>query len=143
MRLVTRLQRAEVAETRAFGERLARAAASRSAIQRRSGVFGRRMKFRRRPVNERPPHVIGPMGDFPTVEQLPPPSTSRWTPRRKAEVVAAVDGGLLVFDETCGRYGLTMEELISWRRAIDRSGMRPQGHPIAAISRVYERRDGY
>ena len=43
--------------------------------------------------------------------------------RRKAEVVAAVNGGLLSVDEVCERYGLSVEEFAGWQRAIDRSGM--------------------
>jgi len=43
--------------------------------------------------------------------------------RRKAEVVAAVDGGLLTIAEACNRYGLTLEELASWQRAVEREGM--------------------
>ena len=35
----------------------------------------------------------------------------------------AVNGGLLTIAEACERYGLTLEELASWQRAIDREGM--------------------
>jgi hypothetical protein len=71
----------------------------------------------------RPAQVIGPLGEPLTLESLPPPSTSRWVVRRKAEVVAAVNGGLLSVDEACDRYGLTIEEFAGWQRAVDRSGM--------------------
>jgi hypothetical protein len=71
----------------------------------------------------RPASVIGPLGEALTLESLPRPSTSRWVIRRKAEVVAAVAGGLLTIDEACDRYGLTIEEFTSWQRALDRSGM--------------------
>lgn len=71
----------------------------------------------------RPAQVIGPLGEPLTLETLPPPSTSRWVVRRKAEVVAAVNGGLLSVDEACDRYGLTLEEFAGWQRAVDRSGM--------------------
>jgi hypothetical protein len=74
-----------------------------------------------RPV--RPAQVIGPLGEPLTLDSLPPPSTSRWVVRRKAEVVAAVNGGLLSVDEACARYGLSLEEFASWQRAVDRSGM--------------------
>ena len=74
-----------------------------------------------RPV--RPAQVIGPLGEPLTLDSLPPPSTSRWVVRRKAEVVAAVNGGLLSVDEACQRYGLSLEEFASWQRAVDRSGM--------------------
>ncbi len=68
--------------------------------------------------------VIGPLGELLTVDTLPPPQTTRWVVRRKAEVVAAVSGGMLSVDEACARYSLTVEEFASWQRAIDRSGMR-------------------
>lgn len=71
-----------------------------------------------------PPHVIGPVGEKLTLDRLPPANPARWTVRRKAEVVAAVCGGLLTFDEACARYGLAMEELITWQGAHQRSGMR-------------------
>lgn len=71
----------------------------------------------------RPAQVIGPLGEPLTLETLPPASTKRWVVRRKAEVVAAVKGGLLTVDEVCGRYGLTQEEFAGWQHAIDRSGM--------------------
>ena len=70
-----------------------------------------------------PAQVIGPLGEPLTLESLPPPDTTRWVVRRKAEVVAAVNGGLLTVDEVCARYGLTVEEFAGWQRAIDRSGM--------------------
>lgn len=71
----------------------------------------------------RPSQVIGPLGEPLTLATLPPPSTRRWVVRRKAQVVAAVNGGLLTIDEVCARYALTLEEFSSWQRAIDRSGM--------------------
>lgn len=71
----------------------------------------------------RPAQVIGPLGEPLTLDSLPPPSTSRWVVRRKAEVVAAVNGGLLSVDEACQRYTLSLEEFASWQRAVDRSGM--------------------
>jgi hypothetical protein len=71
----------------------------------------------------RPVQVIGPLGEPLTLDSLPPPSTTRWVVRRKAEVVAAVNGGLLSVDEACERYTLSLEEFASWQRAVDRSGM--------------------
>jgi len=68
-------------------------------------------------------YVIGPDGSPLTVADLPSPETQRWVIRRKAEVVAAVRGGLLSLDEACDRYRLTVEELLSWQRAIDRHGL--------------------
>ncbi|MFL0672338.1 MAG: DUF1153 domain-containing protein [Erythrobacter sp.] len=72
----------------------------------------------------RPAQVIGPLGEPLTLADLPPPETKRWVVRRKAEVVAAVSGGLLTIDEVLARYNLTLEEFASWQRAVDRSGMK-------------------
>ena len=71
----------------------------------------------------RPAQVIGPLGEPLTIESLPPPDTTRWVVRRKAEVVAAVKGGLLSVDEACDRYSLSVEEFATWQRAVERSGM--------------------
>ncbi len=73
--------------------------------------------------NVRPASVIGPLGEILTLESLPPGNTTRWVARRKAEVVAAVDGGLITVDEVLRRYELSLEEFISWRRAMDRAGI--------------------
>jgi hypothetical protein len=54
---------------------------------------------------------------------LPPTGTTRWVPRRKAQVVAAVRGGVLSLDEARERYALTVEEYLSWQRAIDKFGL--------------------
>ncbi|MEJ2433573.1 MAG: DUF1153 domain-containing protein [Pseudolabrys sp.] len=42
---------------------------------------------------------------------------------RKAEVVAAVRGGLLSLEEACARYTLTVEEFLSWQYSIDQHGL--------------------
>lgn len=59
----------------------------------------------------------------PTWESLPPANTARWVASRKAEVVAAVDSGLLSVAQACQRYALTLEELASWQRAVEREGV--------------------
>ncbi|MDE2405316.1 MAG: DUF1153 domain-containing protein [Sphingomonadales bacterium] len=92
----------------------------------------------------KPTMVIGPLGEPLTVENLPAPNTTRWVVRRKAEVVAAVNGGLLTIDEVCERYSLTLEEFASWQRAVDRSGM--QGLRVTRIQHyrdLYERQLKY
>jgi hypothetical protein len=68
-------------------------------------------------------YVIGPTGAPLTLDDLPPPNTQRWVIRRKAEVVAAVRGGLLTLDEACERYSLTNEEFLNWQQSIDRYGL--------------------
>ena len=43
---------------------------------------------------------------------------TRWVPSRKAQVVAAVRGGLLSLEEVCDRYSLTVEEFLSWQQSV-------------------------
>ncbi|RMD87205.1 MAG: DUF1153 domain-containing protein [Alphaproteobacteria bacterium] len=81
-------------------------------------------------------HVIGPTGEPLTVDDLPPPNTKRWVIRRKAEVVAAVRGGLITLEEACKRYSLSVEEFLSWQRAIDRNGL-----PGLRVTRVQQYRE--
>ena len=84
-------------------------------------------------------YVIGPDGSPLTIADLPPPSTRRWVIRRKAEVVAAVRGGLLSLEDACSRYTLTVDEFLSWQVSIDQSwtGRTPDDpHPaISALAR--------
>jgi hypothetical protein len=54
---------------------------------------------------------------------LPAPGTKRWVIRRKAEVIAAVRGGLLSLEEACSRYLLTVDEFLSWQSSIDEHGL--------------------
>ena len=92
----------------------------------------------------KPAQVVGPLGEPLTIADLPPPNTRRWVVRRKAEVVAAVNGGLLTIEEVLERYDLTLEEFASWQRAIDRSGM--QGLRVTRIQHyrdLYERQLKY
>ena len=71
----------------------------------------------------RPRYVIGPEGAPLTIADLPAPDTKRWVIRRKAEVVAAVRGGLLSLEEACSRYMLTTDEFLSWQASIDQHGL--------------------
>ena len=92
----------------------------------------------------KPAKVIGPLGEPLTLDSLPAAGTTRWVVRRKAEVVAAVNGGLLSVDDACRRYSLTVEEFAGWQRAVDRSGM-----PGLRVTRIqhyrslYERQQRY
>ena len=92
----------------------------------------------------RPAMVIGPLGEPLSLDSLPSPGTTRWVVRRKAEVVAAVNGGLLTIDEVCVRYILNIEEFASWQRSVDRSGM--QGLRVTRLQHyrdLYERQLKY
>ena len=89
------------------------------------------------PHRPRVKYVIGPDGSPLTIADLPPSGTRRWVIRRKAEVVAAVRGGLLSLEEACSRYTLTVDEFLSWQylHRSARSG-RPAHHPHSAIPPV-------
>src|SRR5207237_10807030 len=75
------------------------------------------------PHRPRVKYVIGPDGSPLTIADLPAPGTKRWVIRRKAEVVAAVRGGLLSLDDACSRYTLTVDEFLSWQLSIDQYGL--------------------
>ncbi len=79
--------------------------------------------------------VMGPLGPL-TLADLPSSGTTYWVSRRKAEVLAAIDGGMLSTDEACARYRLSIEELASWRRSIDRAGI-----PGLRITRLQQYRE--
>lgn len=73
--------------------------------------------------DSRPVSVIGQSGRPITLEALPIGNSGRWIARRKAELVAAIVGGLLSFEEARARYALTVEELASWQRQLERGGV--------------------
>ena len=58
------------------------------------------------------------------LETVPPVTTTRWFPRRKAQVVAAVEAGLFTVDEACDLYRLSLEEFLGWQRTIRRAGVK-------------------
>ena len=68
--------------------------------------------------------VMGPLGNPITLADLPRPDTLRWVARRNAEVVAAVEGGLLSTESACAMYTLSLDELLSWQRTLARRGIR-------------------
>jgi hypothetical protein len=68
-------------------------------------------------------YVIGPDGSPLTLADLPASNTRRWVIKRKAQVVAAVRGGLLSLDDACSRYRLTMDEYLNWQQSIDSHGL--------------------
>ncbi len=90
---------------------------------------------------DRPDVVTGPLGEPMSRDTLPPANTRRWVVRRKAEVVSAVNGGLLTIAEACERYDLTLEELASWQRSIEREGMAGlRATRVQHYRQVHERR---
>jgi transposase-like protein len=47
----------------------------------------------------------------------------RWTARRKAEIVVAVERGRLTPQRACTRYGISQEELDGWIELYERHGL--------------------
>ena len=68
--------------------------------------------------------ILGPTGTHLTIDDLPDPNTTRWVIRRKAEVVAAVKGGLIPLKDALTRYNLSLDEFRSWQRLFNSHGMR-------------------
>lgn len=68
-------------------------------------------------------HVIGPNGDVLTEADLPPRGTTRWVPRRKAEVIVAVHAGLISLNDAYARYRISHEEFRAWVRAYEQGGL--------------------
>ena len=56
------------------------------------------------------------------LESVPPVDTRYWVPRRKAQVVKAVQADLLSVEEVCRMYRLTDEEFKGWQQAFLDSG---------------------
>lgn len=67
--------------------------------------------------------IIGPEGLPLTLEELPSPQAKRWVSRMKAEVVVAVEAGLLTMRDACVRYRMSPEEFLAWQAAFSRHGM--------------------
>ena len=66
--------------------------------------------------------VVGVDGLPLSADNLPPLHT-RWVMRRKADLLAALRGGLITMDEACRRYCLSVDEVASWQAAMDRFGL--------------------
>lgn len=77
---------------------------------------------RRAQVKEQP-WVIGPLGERLTLDMLPKPGTHRWVIRRKAQLVAAVEGKLLPVNELLRRYHVTPTEYENWKAAVAKHGL--------------------
>jgi hypothetical protein len=73
-------------------------------------------------MNQRVKYVVGPDGCRLELTDLPAPETKRWVIRRKAQIVAAVRGGLLSLEDACRLYRLDREEFLSWQYCIDHYG---------------------
>jgi hypothetical protein len=63
--------------------------------------------------------VIDPSGELVTVDTLPSVDTIRQVPKRKAQVVWAIRGGLISREEACDHYRISSAELFSWETLVD------------------------
>ncbi len=54
---------------------------------------------------------------------LPAPDIKRWSPGRKAAVIAAIRTGAISREEACARYLLSVEEVVGWEKAFDQNGV--------------------
>ena len=59
-------------------------------------------------------YVVGPDGSILTPSNLPQAGRIRWVAQRKAELIAAVSGGLLTMQDACLRYAISTEEFTDW-----------------------------
>lgn len=55
-------------------------------------------------------------------QALPAPGV-RWTPARKAQLIAAIEQERITLEEACRRYALSVEEFQAWARARDAHGV--------------------
>lgn len=67
-------------------------------------------------TNKNATRILLPDGGVLIALNLPPVNTVRWVPRRKAEVVVAVQSGILSITDACQRYHLSPEEFLEWER---------------------------
>ena len=63
-----------------------------------------------------------PDGSIMTRADLPPATTRRWVASRKAAVVRGVTHGLIPLADALETYGLSEEEFMEWKTAVDRHG---------------------
>jgi transposase-like protein len=69
-----------------------------------------------------------------------PREVRRWTPARKAGVLAALEAGGLGIEVACRAYHLSPEEIAAWKRALDHHGLeglkigRLRERPAAAMA---------
>lgn len=72
---------------------------------------------------KRADQIVGPDGSMLDAADLPPKNLKRWVARRKADIVAAVEGGLLTEPEACARYNISREEFSAWLSAYESDGV--------------------
>jgi transposase-like protein len=67
----------------------------------------------------------------------PPVDVKRWTPGRKAAVLAMVKRGEVTVEEACRRYEISREEFSAWLQAFETYGLPGLR---TTRSRLYQRR---
>ncbi len=86
------------------------------------------------------PRILGEAPAAPA-PPLPPTVATRWSARRKAEVVFAARSGKISREEAYRRYLLSPEELAAWEAAIDQNGIpglrstRQQSYRLAQLGK--------
>ena len=68
-------------------------------------------------------HTMTQLPETGPADLLPPADTKRWSPSRKAAVVAAARSGVISREEACARYSMSDEELLAWEQALDKNGV--------------------
>ena len=84
------------------------------------------------------PHAtVRPNGaDRRELPALPAAGIKRWSPRRKATLIAAVKCGALSIESASEMYGLTREEMLWWQTQVEEFG--PQGLFVTKVQRCRE-----
>lgn len=67
------------------------------------------------------PTFKGATGETLTAQDLPK-GNMRWTVRRKVDLLNAITAGVITAAEARNRYGISEEELASWRSSYGRHG---------------------
>ena len=73
------------------------------------------------------------------LDQLPPSYRVHWSAKRKAQVVDAIEGGLIRLEDALDRYRMSMEEYHSWRQDLRRRQAQRVGNVLAFGRRRIER----
>ena len=99
--------------------------------RRRAGIRARKSLLRVAPIERATPASL-------SSEPLPPPGVRRWVHKRKAAVVAALLDGRVSVEKACETYGLSAEEILSWRDLVARHGI--DGLRATSLSTFRKRR---
>lgn len=76
-----------------------------------------------RATDTRISYIIGPDGSPMTVFDLPSAKTQRWSLKLKADVIAAIRGGLISREEIIARYRVSEEKLRTWKEEVEEADL--------------------